>query len=86
LRPLVADLRAGIASAGLTPLTPAEPEYSSGIVSFAHEHGEEVAAALEREGVIVWGGDGRVRASVHLYNDAEDVERYLGALQRVLHG
>jgi selenocysteine lyase/cysteine desulfurase len=34
--------------------------------------------------VIVWADDGRVRSSVHLYNDAMDVDRYLAILNRVL--
>ena len=86
LRPVVAELRAGMEAAGVALLTPPAPEYASGIVSFAHEQGKDVADALEREGVIVWGGDGRVRASVHLYNDSHDVQRLLSALKQVLRG
>jgi selenocysteine lyase/cysteine desulfurase len=66
LQPVVAGLRQGLEGLGLPLLTPAEPECASGIVSFAHEDAEQVAAALERENVIVWGGDGRVRLSAHL--------------------
>ena len=39
---------------------------------------------LAAENVIVWSGDGRVRAAVHLYNDAADIERFLETLGRVL--
>ena len=83
LRPLVAELRQGIDRLGLELLTPAAPEYASGIVSFLHPACEALAAALERAGVIVWAGDGRVRASVHLYNDASDISRFLGALESI---
>ena len=35
--------------------------------------------ALERElaeeGIIVWGGDERIRISLHVYNDLDDVNR-----------
>lgn len=84
LTPLVQHLRQGVAGLGLDLLTPAEAEYASGIVSFAHPKAEEMGAALEREGVIVWAGDGRVRASVHLYNDSTDIERYIQTLESVL--
>lgn len=82
LAPLVADLRAELERLGFELLTPAAPEYASGIVSFAHPDAERIGAALEQEGVIVWAGDGRVRLSLHLYNDAADVERALAALAR----
>lgn len=81
LAPLIDRLRQGIAGLGLEVLTPAAPEWRSGIVSFAHPEAPRVGAALEQAGVIVWSGDGRVRASVHLYNDAADVERLLCALE-----
>ncbi|MBK9169974.1 MAG: aminotransferase class V-fold PLP-dependent enzyme [Bryobacterales bacterium] len=85
LRPLVADLREGLAKQGLDLLTPADPVYASGIVSFAHPRPEALGAALEERGVIVWAGDGRVRASMHLYNGRADVERLLDALLEVNH-
>ena len=85
LKPLVVDLRQGIARLGLDLLTPAGPEYASGIVSFRHPACETIAAALERAGIIVWAGDGRVRASVHLYNDAADVSRFLEELACTIH-
>jgi cysteine desulfurase / selenocysteine lyase len=80
LKPLVAQLRAGLAEQGRTLLTPAGPEFASGIVSFADEAPEETMARLAEKGVIVWGGDGRVRVSLHLYNDDGDVARCLEAL------
>ncbi|HZT32662.1 MAG TPA: aminotransferase class V-fold PLP-dependent enzyme [Bryobacteraceae bacterium] len=84
LKPLVRRLREGLAETGLPLLTPPDPQYASGIVSFAHPDAPAIGAALEEEGVIVWAGDGRVRASVHLYNDAADIDRLLGALRRIL--
>lgn len=84
LRPLVEHLRAGLASLGVELLTPSEPEYASGIVSFSHPKADWIGKTLEEEGVIVWAGDGRVRASVHLYNDEGDIARYLSVLTSVL--
>jgi selenocysteine lyase/cysteine desulfurase len=85
LQPLVRKLRDGLAAAGLSLLTPAGPEFASGIVSFEHPQAEAIGAGLAKEGVIVWAGDGRVRASVHLYNDESDIDAMLVALNRVLH-
>ena len=86
LSPLVHRLREGLSGMGLELLTPAGAEYASGIVSFAHPQAETLGVALERSGVVVWAGDGRVRASLHLYNDAGDVDRYLDRLCGLLRG
>jgi len=66
LQPVVSTLRSGLVGLRLDLLTPHEAEYASGIVAFAHPRAEEIGLALQQEGVIVWSGDGRVRASVHL--------------------
>ncbi|HLI35604.1 MAG TPA: aminotransferase class V-fold PLP-dependent enzyme [Terriglobia bacterium] len=84
LTPLVEQLRKGLCDLGVDLLTPEGAEFSSGIVSFAHPRAEEIGAALERQDIIVWAGDGRVRASVHLYNEMSDVDRYLEALKPIL--
>jgi cysteine desulfurase/selenocysteine lyase len=84
LRPLVQQLRNGLEQLGVDLLTPADPELASGIVSFAHPRAEEIGTALERAGVIVWSGDGRVRASVHLYNNSADIARFLTHLEPIL--
>jgi selenocysteine lyase/cysteine desulfurase len=81
---VVARLRQGLADLGLRVLTPAAPEFASGIVSFEHPKARQIGTLLEENGVIVWADDGRVRSSVHLYNDATDVERYFGVLRGVL--
>lgn len=81
LKPLVAQLRAGIAAQGRNLLTPPGPEFASGIVAFEDSNPESLTAALAGKGVITWGGDGRVRVAVHLYNDESDIERCLAALR-----
>jgi cysteine desulfurase / selenocysteine lyase len=81
LKPLVAQLRQGLADLGLNSLTPPEPEYASGIASFASPRAESIGALLEEKGIIVWAGDCRVRASVHLYNNASDVAKFLQVLE-----
>lgn len=84
LLPVVAGARRGLAALGVNVLTPEGGEHASGIVSFAHRRAQEVGQALEDRGVVVWRGDGRVRLSVHVYNDGDDVDRCLAALAEVL--
>ncbi len=78
------NLRARLAALGLPLLTPAGEAFTSGIVSFEHPDGEGVMARLKEHGIVVWGGDGRVRASLHYYNDATDVDQLMAALGEVL--
>ena len=80
LKPLVRDLRQGLADRGFDLLTPSSSQFASGIVSFTHENPEWLGGELARQGVIVWSGDGRVRVSIHLYNDRSDVNRFFAAL------
>lgn len=84
LRPLVERLRSGFQHLGCDMLTPSDQGKASGIVAFRHAQSEAIGLALERESIVVWGGDGRVRTSVHLYNDREDIERCLTALASIL--
>jgi cysteine desulfurase / selenocysteine lyase len=73
-------LRAGLVKLGLPVLTPEPPEERAGNIVFASDRCLEVEEALREFGVLVWAGDGRVRLSVHVYNDEADVARALGAL------
>ena len=83
LRPLITRLRSGLEERGYDLLTPPATDAASGIVAFAHADAERVGAELGERGVNVWAGDGRVRASVHLYNDTSDIEAYLDALDAI---
>jgi selenocysteine lyase/cysteine desulfurase len=74
-------LRAGLAKLGLPVLTPEAPEERAGNIVFASDRCFEVERALRGVGVLVWAGDGRVRLSVHAYNDQTDVARALEALE-----
>ena len=73
-------LRAGLVKLGLPVLTPEPPEERAGNIVFASDRCLEVEQALREAGVLVWAGDGRVRLSVHAYNDEADVARALEAL------
>ena len=73
-------LRAGLVKLGLPVLTPEAPEERAGNIVFATDRCMDVERALRAAGVLVWAGDGRVRLSVHAYNDEADVARALAAL------
>lgn len=81
---LSCDLRRGLAGLGLPLLTPAAEEFTSGIVSFESADGESIMKQLAARGITVWGGDGRVRASIHYYNSASDIDCLVEALSEVL--
>ena len=83
LRPVVKTLRDGLQEMGLDLLTPGPPEFASGIVSFQCDEPVEMSARMASEGVVVWGGDGRIRVSVHVYNDQNDVDRCLQVIRSV---
>ena len=80
VRALGGRLRDELAARGLAPLGPAAEAERAGIVAIADDRAEEHTAALRERGVVVWGRDGRLRASVHLYNDSSDIDRLLEAL------
>lgn len=73
-----------LSALGLEVISSKEPKARSGNVAFLHPRGEDFANALEKRGVFVWGGDGRVRASFHVMNDSSDVERLAAAVADAL--
>ncbi len=66
---------------GYEVITPADPRKRAGNVSFVAEDGERIANGLSKRGVYAWGGDGRLRASIHLFNDSGDIDRFASALE-----
>ena len=77
---LTAQAIDSLTALGLEVLTPAIPSRRAGNVAVRHMDGEAVARRLAGRGVLVWGGDGRVRASFHVMNDAADVDRFASEL------
>jgi selenocysteine lyase/cysteine desulfurase len=75
------SLRSGLVKLGLPVLTPEASEERAGNIVFASDRSLDVERALRDAGVLVWGGEGRVRLSVHAYNDEADVARALAVLE-----
>ena len=65
----------------LPVLTPTDPGARGGNVAFATGRSEALEAHLRERGVLTWSGDGRLRISVHGYNDEGDVAKAIDALR-----
>ena len=81
---LVGEARSALIDLGLDVITPASPERHAGNLAFLHPMGEYFAARLAEQGVLVWGGDGRVRASFHVMNSRADVGRLIDCVAATL--
>ena len=80
--PLVEFLHGELVGAGFQPMAPLQPGNMSGIVSFRHPKAEQIQTALLERNVHVMHQAGRMRVSVHGYNQPEDVERFLEVLRK----
>lgn len=58
-------------------------EERSGNISFKAKNGEEIMNRLEEQQIKVWGGDGRVRISIHLFNDLDDIQKLMIGLKQL---
>jgi cysteine desulfurase/selenocysteine lyase len=76
-------LRDGLLALGLPVLTPGPAARRAGNYCFATTDGPRLHAELFRRGVLVWEGEGRLRISIHGYNDDSDIDRCLAALREL---
>ena len=79
-RDLSEQISAGLERLGRQVISPSERSQRSGNTCFADDDAHGLCEALADRGVLVWGEYGRVRVSGHLYNNSEDVERFLAIL------
>jgi selenocysteine lyase/cysteine desulfurase len=77
-------LRKELTRLGPEVLTPAEPARRAGNLAIAVDDPERVEQELRTAGVVTWAGNGRLRLSVHAYNDEADVARAVAALEAIL--
>ena len=78
------ELWHGLRALDLDLLTPETPTARAGNICFAIRAPERLEEALRQDGVLVWGSEGRIRMSLHAYNDSRDVGRGLKALRELL--
>ena len=75
------QLRTGLSDLGYSPLGAKGPHEESGIVSFEINDADELVEFLAQRKIHVNNRRGRIRASVHFYNNEEDIETFLKALK-----
>jgi len=68
---------------GCDVLTPTEPAMRAGNIAIAAKDSERLEEELRAAGVLTWAGDGRLRLSVHAYNDESDVARAASAMRSI---
>lgn len=76
---------AGLAEAGHQVITPTAPGRAAGSVAWLQPRPSELAERLARRGILVWAGDGRVRASFHVMNGERDVTALLAGIAEEEH-
>ena len=73
-------LHEGLSGLGLEVITPAAAAARAGNVAFATSVDRDIRMRAANDGIQVWDGGGRVRASAHLFNSEQDVDRYIAWL------
>jgi aspartate aminotransferase-like enzyme len=81
---LVKTCLEGVAELPVELLGPAERKISSGIVAFRHPDFEAINQYLRKEDIHAMSSAGRIRASIHGYNNEADVSRFLEVLKKAL--
>lgn len=79
--PIVARIHEGLAEMGIRTMSPPQPEFSTGILSFQSENDEALHQRLTEANIHVMHQAGRIRISVHGYNRMEEAEKLLRALR-----
>jgi selenocysteine lyase/cysteine desulfurase len=64
-------------------ITPASEAERAGNICFLADDATDLTRRLAERHVLVWGSEGRVRVSAHLYDDLTDLERFFTALDAV---
>lgn len=84
VRALASRLHEGLTALGLEVLTPGEQHERAGIVAFAHPQAAWLHGRLLDADVRVALRRGAIRASVHVFNSADDVDAYVDTLRHLL--
>jgi selenocysteine lyase/cysteine desulfurase len=83
-RALSARMYDGLRRLGVALATPESPRWRAANNCFWQHQPEAVVEALLTENILVSGYSGRVRISTHVWNDEQDVDTCLTALERAL--
>ena len=80
LRLLSGRMIKGMTALGLEVMTPAEPGSRAGNVAFVRLDTQSVVRKAEKDDILIWGDNGRIRASAHLFTTGADIEIFLDRL------
>ncbi|NIA68030.1 aminotransferase class V-fold PLP-dependent enzyme [Pelagibius litoralis] len=83
-RALAGRFIAGMGALGLEVMTPAAPENHAGNAAFVCTDPQGLTRKAAAEDIFVWGDNGRLRVTAHLFATEEDVETFLDRLPRYL--
>ncbi|MDJ0757462.1 MAG: aminotransferase class V-fold PLP-dependent enzyme [Ardenticatenaceae bacterium] len=75
----------GVAAQGWEMMTPSASQSRAGNVCFMTPNVDELVRGMAENNILIWGAYGgvkRVRVSTHLFNTAEEVDRFLTVLKR----
>ena len=70
----------GMTALGLDVITPAAPGEQAGNAAFACADPAAIVTRAEADGIYLWGDNGRIRASAHVFTTGADVETFLEKL------
>ncbi len=65
---------------GFDIMTSHEQQRRAGNICVVSDQGDAISEQLQKQGIYLWGGDGRFRASIHSFNDSADVDRLINCL------
>ncbi len=82
-RTLAAQVAEGLRGRGFNVITPKEYGRRSGNTSILIENSEYLHDQLAANNVHIWGEQGRLRVTTHVYNNSEDVEHFLSVFDEI---
>lgn len=74
-------LLAALHDLGVKIITPEAGEGRAGNICFLHPEPGKLVHQAAAENILVWGDGGRIRVSIHLFNDEDDIERLVRFLE-----
>jgi selenocysteine lyase/cysteine desulfurase len=80
IRSLSGTMVEGMTALGLEVLTPRNIAERAGNAAFARSDTRSVIRKARDDGILIWGDNGRIRASAHLFTTRDDVEFFLDRL------
>lgn len=83
-RPLTLACLAELKKLPIELLTPDEPDAIAGILAFRHPASEAIHRHLHQQKIHLMNHAGRLRVSIHGYNTAADVEKFLRTLREAI--